>query len=303
MMEIVHQTPFLNPPRGYTVGVYASNCPNGCDKGLPLRGYTGFIIRAYYYIGTNPKLELDAEGPSLNFYCNDIGILLSPLAIKEDEYFPEPQIDIINGQQVYNHKYVVLTNNKAPLFSYVTKEEYLKTSIRKKEQNLAELRSTLDRPTPYRQWLANKDANLKVMQEGNQWLAKTDPGKARENKEKYLKGMAETEDRLKAGEAEFIRQRQQMLDKAVNEIAAIRTQLAALDATEKKEPTQELNGKKLVAPNRQFFDPALPVDAIQLIVVDQYKYRGRALEGRFTHEAMKVIQETLDLSALEALLP
>ncbi len=129
VIEQIHQTPVLNPPKGFSAGAYASLCEYGCEVKKQITGESGIIFLEFYRTGNNPQVKVEEEGPSLKLFFNNIDIIVSNNGLNKDDYFEEPDVtDHIQGFPVYGNL-VAITKNKEPLFVPLTKERYLLLAI------------------------------------------------------------------------------------------------------------------------------------------------------------------------------
>ncbi|NRF39120.1 hypothetical protein [Pedobacter foliorum] len=300
-MELIHQIPFLNPPNGYEIGLYAALCENGGDPKQPIPGKSGMIIREYFTRGDNPKIERAAEGPSINVYFNDISLLANKIGTGEDGYFEEPEIiDSISGFPVYRQGLVVVTKIDKPLFVPVSVAKVIEISIKQKEKDLEEVKKSFNKGSTYKQWLAKKDATIKAVNEGLAYLAKTDPEKAKTNKEKFEREMKKTDSTMKAEEAGNLLEQQRMVAKYEDDVQKEKQKLASLSAEQKQAPATTNRGKKLVVPNKDFLKASLPVYAIQLALIDLFRYKieEKGSSGGLSMDAIREIRKTINLKKL-----
>jgi hypothetical protein len=304
VIEQIHQTPVLNPPRGFSAGAYASLCEYGCEDKKVMTGESGVIFLEYYRSGNNPQAKVDEEGPSLKVYFNSIATIVSNNGLDKDDYFEEPIVtDHIQGFPVYRNL-VAITKNKEPLFVPLTKERYLQLAIAAGKKQVEELKKTAANGSPYQQWLKTRDAGMKGFLEGLDMLAKSEPAKAKAAREKYLKEMQRTDSMYKADEAKFLRDQQAMIDKPEAEVRSNQRQLDAYTAEEKGQPMLSRNGRPYMQCNPAFFNKSLPPYAVQLILIDLYKYQqGNTVILSKRHvQLMKDILGTIDLAKLQATL-
>lgn len=231
VMEVIHQTPMLYPPKGYSVGTYAVLCEYGCEGKKVIAGESGAIFLEYSRVSSSAPVKTDQEGPSLNVHFNHIGRLLSNKGVDPEAVFDEPEIDgYTQGFPIYG-KFVVITKRKEPLFIPITREHKLKLDIA----------------------------------EAKEW-------------------------------------------ERADQLAKLEKELAALTPEQKKETVIGYNKRTLVRVNPNFYDPKLPASAVQLVLIDLYKYQKgtRLYDQTFCdHEKALVngIRETLDLLKIQSVLP
>lgn len=304
VVEVVHQLPVLNPPRGYDVDVFATLCDHHCDGGKMITGESTLIFLEYFRRGNSTVVERDAEGPSLNIHYNSIGRIVSRITVGKDEYFEEPYVTRREqGFPVYGDK-VVITKRSEPLFIPLPKERYLQIEIAAAQKRADEVRKNAQEATPYQQWLKNKDKNMAGAMKGFEWAAKEDPVKAKANKEKYLQGIRQQDSLYKASEAQYLLDRQQMVDKFDADVRKLQVELAGLSMEQRRETMLSRRGRPYVLTNPNFFDPKLPASALQLMVMDLFKYEP-AKENVFSAADKKLfteIQSSLDLVKLQSVL-
>lgn len=306
VMEQIHQTPVLNPPRGFSAGTYASLCEDGCSGKL-IAGESGVIFLEYYRKGNNPKVLVDEEGPSIKVYFNNIGKIVDLIGTDENAYFEEPYItDTVQGFPVYRNSLVAITKSKEPLFVPLSQERYLLIEIEREKKLVEDLKKTAAQGSPYQQWIKNKEANIKAMMEGLDMLAKTDPAKAKAEREKFLRGMQQQDSIAKADEAKFLRDQQGMIDKATTAVKEKQQQLASYTAEQKIMPMLAYSGRPYMQCNPAFFNTKLAPYAIQLILVDLFKYHsGNGVVSTLSKRDKQLFQEirdTIDLRKLLAVL-
>lgn len=131
-------------------------------------------------------------------------------------------------------------------------------------------------------------------------LAKSNPEKAKIEKEKYLKGIDETEKMYRDSEASVNSQQNQTIQKHTEELGSLKSRLASLTPIGKLDPYVDDYGQKYVQTNKKFFNMTLPKDEIQVIVIDLFKYKnGEAtFSGIHTDEAIKIIQDQIDFKPM-----
>lgn len=298
-MELVHKTPCINPPRGFEVGVYGGICLDGsCSGGKVLSGSAGLIIREYTTTAGNPVPERAVEGPGINVLFNDIRSMLKQGWWDKDGFAEPLIVNTIAGCPVLEGGFVVITKIKKPLYKYVTNEEVLKSSIKFEEDGMKSAKDAFGRGSGYQQWLKDKPGILKSIKEGLDILAKTEPATAKQRWEQTLAQYANMEADLKKGEAEQLKNNNEMLLSFEKRIKEMKDKLSAMNPEERKAPAQNGNGKKLVVPNPDFFDPARRATDLQLVIIDLYRYDLQ--NDNFPHQLIKDIRETLDIAALAA---
>lgn len=239
IVELIHQTQGVNPPAGFEAGVSATICENGCTGGQNMTGLSSILFRALFTGVSSSRIERDVEGPSIKVHFNDISRLLTRLPAGAEPYYVEREIvGSIQGFPVYaGGNFVAITKRKQPLFVPVTKEKVLQLEIERQEKELGK----------------NKAAFRKTNLE---W-------------EPLLRNMPAKDSITKKEIVNNIAAQKNFVEKFEKELAALKKQLATMPAAEKKATALDYYGeKRLVIPNPDFFDPALPAHAIQLVIID-----------------------------------
>ncbi|WP_276483661.1 hypothetical protein [Paraflavitalea pollutisoli] len=306
VMEQLHQTPVLHPPRGYAANLYATLCEYDCEGSKLLTGESTIVFLQYTRKPNSTVVERAPEGPSLHVWFNSISRIVSNIGLEKDAFFEEPYVtDTRQGFSVYG-PFVAITRGAEPLFVPITREQYLKAEIKQAKERVEGIRKTAAEGSPYQQWLKTKEEAIKGALEGFAWAAKIDPAKAKADKEKFLKGMQQQESMYKASEAGYLKEQQGMIDKATNEWNHLQEELASLTPTQKAAPVTGPGGRTYVQANPRYFNTSLPASSVQLLVIDLYKYgQGHHLYNTFSDAdkyLFSTLQETVDLKALQALL-
>lgn len=293
VMEIVHQQPVLNPPRGFSVAVGATICAEGCAHSGVISAQSGLLCHAWRRKGT--KTERDAEGPGMNFFFNDIYRIFGHHTANERTFYPTPTLmDPFKGFPVYNNK-VVLTKINKPLFVPVTNERWFQETILQKKEALDGVQKEYNKGSMYQQWLKDKDANTNAFLDGLKYLAQTDPAKAKREKEKFLKDLKVQDSTMKANEQASHGGLLKMITQYKTEIAALETKFNAMNATERKAPSPE--AKNMVVPNPDFFNKKLASSDLQLIVIDYNE--GTMSQVKDVYGPLfAAIKETMDLKKI-----
>jgi predicted DNA binding CopG/RHH family protein len=304
LIELIHKTPFLNPPKGYTISNFASICAIYCNQRQAIKGTTGMIIRAYYTDMKTGKKDREGEGPSINFTINNINRLFGNTPPDEDSYYEEPALTrTFNGFPVYDDVFLVITKNSKPLFSYVTNEQVINIQIRQEKTSLERVKQTFSKGTPYQQYLAQKDDIMKGAMEGFEIRAKYEPDKAKVVKEKYLEGMRKMDSSMKADEAKNLKDQQQMVQNIEARIQKLQDKLQSMSPVERSAPVLSPSGRKYVVANKEFYSPALPASTIQVLIIDLFHYNQRHnLLSNLQNEAIQKFIDTVDFKSLLAVI-
>ncbi len=304
VLEVLHQTPILNPPKGYEAGIWATVCEDGCnEKGL-MSGQSGVIFRMFHTKESNPAYLRDVEGPSMKFFFNDIRRLLTRQPLVPGAFYEEvkPEREL-RGYPVYPGGLLVLTKKNKPLFKYVSREENLKAMIKEREKDLDEVRESFSKGTYYEQYMADREKNKQAMLEGLEYLAKIDPAKAASEKKKYLESLRKQDSTVTADKDKEIAERKKFLQTRENALKKLKDELNGLSETEKASAAVGSNGYKLVVPNPDYFDKTKSASSIQLIIIDLNE-RVQWKNSITTAYAplFKTVIETMDLSKMVSLL-
>lgn len=297
-MELIHKTPCINPPVGYEVKVFASVCDDGsCNERKVLTGFSGILIREWFTTKDKPTPEIAAEGPSIKLWFNDINALLKRGSYDADGFI-EPKVeDEIAGCSVFEGGYLVLTKNKKPLFSNVTREAVLKRQIKEEEAQVVSVKASNAKGSAYQYWLKNEPGILKAIREGLDYYAQGDPAGA---KVKWEKAKADSEKRgqeLKANEAKELEDNRKYLKSFEDRLQKFKNELQAMSPAERNTPASDTKGRKIVVPNPDFWDPARKASDLQLVVIDLFHYK---LKNWLAHDLIREIRKTLDVAALAA---
>lgn len=303
VIEIFHQVPALNPPKGYDIGIFTSICTDGCGHPKIMSGNAGINAHLYFTGDKGKTMERDAEGPSINIFFNDSYRLFGNAPANRDKFYKEPMIiDSLRGYPVYEGGLVVISKSKIAIFAAVTKEMFLLSEIKRKKVELEDMKKKFAGGSMYRQWLKNKEANTKAFLEGLSYLAKTDPAKAKAEKEKFLKSLQQQDSTLKAAEAETLKDQQQMVNKWEADIKKDETRLNSMSGSERKSAAYTEDGRRYVIPNPAFFNSAAPSHAIQLLIINFNEKVQLSLKDDTYGQLFRAIKKTLDLDRLRAVL-
>lgn len=297
-MELMHKTPCINPPRGFEVGTYAGICGDGaCHESKVMAGTAGYIIREWTTTENNPEPRRAAEGPGINLLFNDIRGMLKKGVYDRTGYAEPAVINTIAGCPVLEGGFVVITKNKKPLFKYISNETVLRGFIKDEEESINKTKATFSRGSAYQQWLKDKPSILKAVKEGLDILAKTNPADAKEKWEKAQADYAKMEEDMKQREASELADQKKYLSAFETRLKNYQQKLTDMSQEERMAPALHSNGKKLVQPNPDFFDPARKATDLQLVIIDLFRYD---LDDRLPHQLIREIRETLDIAALAA---
>jgi hypothetical protein len=304
VLEVLHQTPILNPPRGYEAGIWATVCEDGCNVNGIMSGQSGVIFRMFHTKESNPAFLRDVEGPSMKFFFNDIRRLLTRQPLVPGAFYEEVKpVSELRGYPVYPGGLLVLTKKKLPLFKYVSREENLKKMISEGEKDLKEIRESFSKGTHYEHYMANREENKKAILAGLEYLAKSDPAKAASEKKKYLENLRKQDSAMLADKDKEIADRKKFLQTREAALQKLKDELMGLNEAEKASPAVGSNGYRLVVPNPDYFDKTLPSSSIQLIVIDlNERVQWKNSITMAYAPLFKTIIETMDLSKMTSLL-
>ncbi len=192
-MDVFGQLPFVTTPHGYECAVYASLCADGCLPQKPVAGLSGLLLREWYTRDTE-LVQKAEEGPSVNVYFNDLRPLIRSTQGPDDRYFEAPEIiNTVEGFPVYAGGYIVITKGESLFLHLFPKKPILLIQYNNWKKAWRHISNWQKKGSAYQQWLRDKAGNEKAFKEGNAWLEKSDPVKAKPSREQFLAGMQETE--------------------------------------------------------------------------------------------------------------
>lgn len=314
----------IAPPHGYKVAMAASMCVEySCPKGAPATAELSVIMRPYLRntsTGVISKVALKYDGAGMDVEINRPRIAWRAYD-RQDQLYIEPTVTgHVAGYPVYEHRYLVLTKNRRPLYIPMSEEQFIRNCIAKEKSTLTDTRETIAKGSPLQQWLESSKAGRAGFMEGNAIVARTDPAKARQQRDEYERGMAETERMLRAQEAANTGAITGAATQESSTLAALQAELDGLSAEERSAPAYLPTGRNsstrasglmsrpdgdntqmLIQPNPQFFDSTLPPTAVQIIAIDLPGVRDD-LPGNAEDSLLVAVRGALDYGRLAALL-
>jgi len=273
VLEVLHELPILNPPRGWAVG---SSAVLGWYEGegrTILTGSTTTIFKGYYKNLKTGKVTRDVEGPSFEIYFNDIDVIVSQQAgIAAGSFINAPLIPrYVQGFPVYKNRYVVITKSNAPLFLPVSQEAFLRKEIGQAQERVDQAKKSITVGMPSQRWAKDKKQQIDEFMSSLKYTEQENPAKAKADKEKFLLQMQKNDSMFKSFDAQYLKDAQGGLDRAMSDLRKLEEQLAALSPQERQAQSMGYDKVPQVRINRDFFNPKMPRSAIQLIVVDLFK--------------------------------
>ncbi len=308
--RLITTTPVMSPPKGFEVRFWGSfsgkdrydictgkHCP-------PSRPTAVLAMMIGRYADKGGRLKAAFNTPStMDVSTNSLGQVFSHLPVLHkdaDGYIlPEPAAAGERaGMPTYlnnGHAVAVLARKSRPLWLPVSRERYLKAEIAavSKELGLPPAPVKKGKNKPGKGVEVNTQSGMPILvEEGRTWIDPADE-KAWVEKSRSLTG------RIKES-AEVLKERLLQLQA---ELAGLtpeqRTVQARVDGASADGqspsllPLDSSSGVAVVTPNFRYFNPKLPLEALQLVVI-QWKFDGNTL-----HDPEKSgISETLNNRAL-----
>jgi hypothetical protein len=301
--RIVTSTPAMSPPKGFEArfwgSVSARDRYDACTgkKCPPSRPATVLAMMLGRYEESNGKVRAAFNTPStMDISTNNLGHIFAqlPVLYKDAEGYllPEPQVDGERaGMRTYSnkgHAIAVITRNDKPLWLPVSRERYLKAAIAAASQGAGQA------PEPARKGRKKMvEENVPagkpmLIEEVRTWI---DPAEEK----KWLESSRSLAFDLKEP-VEVVNERFQKLQAELEAMPSEqRTLQARVDIATADDgqpsllPFDSNSGVAVVTPDFRYFNPKLPAEAIQLIVV-QWKF-----DGNLTFDPQKSgITETLN---------
>lgn len=291
MIDIFRSAAPLKPPHGYLVVVGGALCGDfSCPAGAPGTAEMSVLMHPYLRnnkTGVISQAGLKFDGVSIDVEVNEPRVAWRAYDAHANLYL-EPQITgHVAGYPVYEHRYLVMTKNPRPIYIPLSQEEFIRGRIAREKGLLGDTRETIAKGSPLQQWLANKKATMEGFEQGNAIVARTDPDKAKKQREEFLRGIDETERALRSQESKNMGALTDASSGESNAIRQLEVELAGLSPRERAAPAYLPTGRNkstrtsglasgpdgantqmLIVPNPQFFDRTLPRTAIQIIAID-----------------------------------
>lgn len=291
VMDLFRTAAPLNPPHGFLVAPGGALCDDhSCPSGAPATAHLTVLLHPFLRdvrTGAISQAGLKYDGMSIDVALNQIRVDWRPYDI-ENQLFVEPAITgRVAGYPVFEHRYLVVTKNPRPIYIPLSQGEYISGFIARERTLLGDTRSTIAKGSALEQWLANRKAATEGFMQGNAIVARTDPAKARQQREEFERGMDETERSLRAQDGANRGALTGAAADASSRIQALDAELAGLSPSERAAPAYLPTGRNsttrasglsarpdgantqmLIRPNPAFFDRKLPRTAIQVITID-----------------------------------
>jgi len=320
--RLIAATPVMTPPRGFEARFWGSisgkdrydictgkSCP-------PSRPTAVLAMLAGRYEDKGGKLKAAFYTPStMDISTNNLGHIFShlPVLYKDaDGYLlPEPVRDgeraampafVNNG-----HAVAVLAGNNRPFWLPVSRERYLQAAIAAVAKEIGQPAAPVKngKKSPAEEKVQSGKPIL--VEEGRTWI---DPADEKE----WVEKSRSLADRMK----EPLEVLQERLQKLQEELAALtpeqRRLQARVDLTAAADgesplllPVDSRDGVAVVTPDFNYFNPKLPPEAIQLVVI-QWKFDGNLLydpekssiSGTVNNSALLDIYKTMDWNRLRS---
>lgn len=302
ILDIILEQPCLKPPRGTELRGWLRNwhsqaCLKEPCRGVPVVGQ-GKLYFHRLLEGSNGKVFpiIEADG-SLSFSINDLEEALGRFrTFGRDSrgrlimVLPEPYGDI-NGAALFRKggwrtEIVVIARGDRPWWAPVSREEFLRASIRDLEKEAAKMGTISSAPNSdlYRKWIAEGPKRRKEAEQMYRELKKTNPSAAETIREQSTKLEAEMTERFRQeSEREAARAPRQMFNPLEARLQFHREVLKSMSPEERTAPAYYLQkenplepelappgsmqGEPLAVINHDYFDRSLPRTAIQIMTV------------------------------------
>jgi hypothetical protein len=317
--RIITASPVMNPPKGFEARFWGSATAKDrydiCTgkKCPPSRPTAILAMMLGRYEESNGKIRAAFNTPStMDISFNNLGHIFAhlPVLYKDAEGYllPEPQLDGERaGMRTYlnnGHAVAVMTGNDKSLWLPVSRERYLRAAIAATSTEIGEAQK------PTKKGGKKQSAEISVIsgqpvliEESRTWV---DPAEEKE--------MVEKSRSLTFGMKDSTVVLQKRLEKLQAELNAMPPEQRALQAkvdpasTAAGEPPSLIpdgssSGVAVVTPDFRYFNPKLPAEAIQLIVV-QWKFEHDPQKSGITetlnNQKLLEIYRTMDWQKLRA---
>jgi len=290
--RIIISSPAMSPPKGFEARFWGTvtakdryyictgtNCP-------PTRPVATLAMMLGRYELRNSKVRAAFNTPStMDISINNLGHVFAhlPVLYKDEEGYllTEPQLDGERaGMPTYTnrgHAVAVLTVNNTPLWLPVSRERYLQAAIAAAAKGAGENpQNQSERKQSQYTEVSVISGKPVIIEETRTWIDPIDEKKRVESSRSLTFDFKEPVDLLK----ERAKKLRAELDALTPEQRAMQARVAdpatAGDEPPSLLPPESSSGVAIVTPNFGYFNPELPPEAVQLIVM-QWKFDGNLL--------------------------
>ena len=297
LAELIHQTPLFSPPRGFQGrararflegSAYAcddKNCP-----GKALQAEMSLIFYYFYDAGGKPSWGGEANtDATISINCLEctagLDYQFGRLSLPDGRYilFAPMKTGELGGFPLY-HEHLIITRSKRPYWIPVTREQYLQALIRSAQVEIAKSQKQIaDAGDPYEKFLKEKEQRAQDLEKIYQDARKLYPERAEALRTQLLLNEAAAEKGARQS-SEMLAKFRQTEDPMQPRLTNLQAELAAMSPAERASqawfqrnadalimsdlvPAYRENATPLVAYNPNYFDPALPPAAWQIMTV------------------------------------
>jgi hypothetical protein len=297
LAEQIHQTPLFSPPRGFQARARARFLEGGAyacdDKHCPSKALQAEIgLLFYYFFDTGGKPSWGGEANtdatiSINCLERTAGLdyQFGRLSLPDGRYilFAPVKTGELGGFPLY-HEHLIITRGKRPYWIPVTREQYLQALIRATEVEIAKSQKQIaDAGDPYEKFLKEKGQRALDYERIYQDARKLYPDRAEALRTQLLLAEAAAEKGSRQA-SEMLAKFRQTEDPMQPRLTNLQAELAAMSPGKRASqawfqrnadalimsdlvPAGQENATPLIAYNPDFFDPALPPTAWQIMTV------------------------------------
>lgn len=290
--RIIHASPVMSPPKGFEARFWGSLTAkdryDSCSgkKCPPSRPTANLAMMLGRYEESNGGVRAAFNTPStMDISLNNLGHVFAhlPVLYKDAEGYllPEPRLDGERaGMRTYSnngHAIAVVTAHDKPLWRPVSRERYLKAAIAAAAAGIGETlpptKKGQNKPPAEISVISGKPV---LIEESRTWIDPAEEKMMVEKSRTLTFGLQDSAEVLKLRLQKF----QAELDAMPAEQRALPAKVdlaaAAADEVPLLLPHDSSSGVAVVTPDFRYFDPKLPAEAVQLIVV-QWKFDGSLL--------------------------
>lgn len=307
ILSIFESCALLNPPRGLQIegAAFSSVRKVFAEKGPRLEAIIEISAFAYAADEKGSPGKFAESGDSLTLHINNPTVLVGA-PVLEDIYVQPARTADFHGHPVNETgrgEVAVLTAITRPLYVPVSREDFIKASIRYWQQKLKESASegaeaVADRSSR-QEFELGRGQRRKDFEDAYAVLKKADRAAA----EEFRKTFEETERELEremAGNKDYSVSKKEVLAEAdalhSRKIRELREELAALSSKEKSAqayyssgqrevnasglvPSDHPGAEALIRINRELFDASRPQSDVQLVILDWHDLKPMAYAG------------------------